>query len=168
MRIGELARRTGTTPRALRYYEEQGLLTPERRPSGYREYGERDLDAVHGIRTLLAAGLNSAVIAEILPGLPPPGGRRAGPTCPELLAGLARERARITRQMDELAAARALLDTIMGSEAPSSVILAGRSTVGVSARRSAGRSVGRSAAPSDRPGAAGRKPDGVRSRAVLE
>ncbi|MFI9321714.1 MerR family transcriptional regulator [Kitasatospora aureofaciens] len=122
MRIGELARRTGVTPRALRYYEEQGLLTPERRPSGYREYGDRDVDAVHGIRTLLAAGLNSAAIAEILPGLPLPGQRQAGPTCPELLEGLARERARITRQMDELAAARAILDAIMGAEAPSEVI----------------------------------------------
>ncbi|MEV7026695.1 MerR family transcriptional regulator [Kitasatospora sp. NPDC093558] len=125
MRIGELARRTGVTPRALRYYEEQGLLTPERRPSGYREYGERDVDAVHGIRTLLAAGLNSAAIAEILPGLPLPGHRRPGPTCPELLDGLARERARITRQMDELAAARDLLDEIMGSGAPSEAIRGG-------------------------------------------
>ncbi|MFF2141537.1 MerR family transcriptional regulator [Kitasatospora sp. NPDC058190] len=122
MRIGELARRTGVTPRALRYYEEQGLLAPERRPSGYREYGERDVDTVHGIRTLLAAGLNSAVIAEILPGLPLPGRRRPGPTCPELLNGLARERARITRQLDELAAARALLDAIMGAQAPSELI----------------------------------------------
>ncbi|WP_030057262.1 MULTISPECIES: MerR family transcriptional regulator [Streptomyces] len=126
MRIGELARRTGVTPRALRYYEEQGLLTPERRPSGYREYGERDVDAVHGIRTLLAAGLNSAAIAEILPGLPSPGHRRPGPTCPELRAGLAVERARITRRIDELAAARDVLDAIMGAEAPSEVIRAGR------------------------------------------
>ncbi|MGW2373139.1 MULTISPECIES: MerR family transcriptional regulator [Kitasatospora] len=122
MRIGELARRTGVTPRALRYYEEQGLLTPERRPSGYREYGDRDVDTVHGIRTLLAAGLNSAAIAEILPGLPLPGQRRPGPTCPQLLDGLARERARITRRMDELAAARAILDTITGAAAPSEVI----------------------------------------------
>ncbi|MEV7599281.1 MerR family transcriptional regulator [Kitasatospora sp. NPDC089797] len=122
MRIGELARRTGVTPRALRYYEEQGLLAPERRPSGYREYGDRDVDTVHGIRTLLAAGLTSAVIAEILPGLPLPGRRRPGPTCPELLAVLARERARITRQLDELEASRALLDAVMGADAPSEVI----------------------------------------------
>ncbi|MFJ9608571.1 MerR family transcriptional regulator [Kitasatospora sp. NPDC101176] len=124
MQIGELARRTGATPRALRYYEEQGLLRPERRPSGYREYDERDVDAVHAIRTLFAAGLNSATIAEVLPGLPSPGHRRPGPTCPELLAGLARERTRITRQMDELASAQDLLDTIMGAQAPSEVIRA--------------------------------------------
>ncbi|GAB7188080.1 MerR family transcriptional regulator [Kitasatospora sp. Ki12] len=168
MRIGELARRTGATPRALRYYEEQGLLTPERRPSGYREYGEPDVAAVHGIRTLLAAGLNSAVIAEILPGLPPPGSRGPGPTCPELLAGLAAERARITRQMDELAAARALLDAIMGAEAPSSVILAGREPAGPSARSSAGPSARSSAGPAVRAEPAGRKLGGARSRAVLE
>ncbi|MFJ9695897.1 MerR family transcriptional regulator [Kitasatospora sp. NPDC101183] len=125
MRIGELARRTGTTPRALRYYEEQGLLTPERRPSGYREYAERDVDAVHGIRTLLAAGLNSATIAEILPGLPPPGQRRSGPTCPELLTALARHRALLTHRIDELAAARTLLDRITGSPAPSDLIRKG-------------------------------------------
>ncbi|MFE4393965.1 MerR family transcriptional regulator [Kitasatospora sp. NPDC056789] len=136
MRIGELARRTGATPRALRYYEEQGLLAPERRPSGYREYGEPDVDTVRGIRTLLAAGLNSAVIAEILHGLPGPGQRPPGPTCPELLDGLARERARITRQMDELAEARSLLDAIMGAEAPSEAIRSGR--LRAADRRSAG------------------------------
>ncbi|MFJ6619144.1 MerR family transcriptional regulator [Kitasatospora sp. NPDC091335] len=130
MRIGELARRAGVTPRALRYYEEQGLLAPERRPSGYREYGERDVETVRGIRTLLAAGLNSAVIAEVLHGLPLPGRRRPGPTCPELLAVLAGERARITRRMDELGESVALLDSIMGAEAPSEAIRSGRFRAG--------------------------------------
>lgn len=40
MRIGELARRTGVSVRALRYYEEQGLLVPARAANGYREYTE--------------------------------------------------------------------------------------------------------------------------------
>ncbi|MCX5095152.1 MerR family DNA-binding transcriptional regulator [Streptomyces sp. NBC_00365] len=34
MRIGELSRRTGVPTRILRYYEEQGLLGPERAPNG--------------------------------------------------------------------------------------------------------------------------------------
>ncbi|MFE7532229.1 MerR family transcriptional regulator [Kitasatospora sp. NPDC057542] len=175
MRIGELARRTGVTPRALRYYEEQGLLTPERRASGYREYGEPDVDTVRGIRTLLAAGLNSAVIAEILHGLPLPGQRPPGPTCPELLAGLARERARITHRMDELADALALLDAIVAAEAPSEVIRSGRlrvadrKPVGGRGAAAGGEPVGeRRPVEERRPQPVARKLDGVRSRAVLE
>jgi hypothetical protein len=47
MRIGELRRRTGVSERLLRYYEEQGLLRPQRRPSGYREYDDSDVTRDH-------------------------------------------------------------------------------------------------------------------------
>jgi DNA-binding transcriptional MerR regulator len=46
MRIGELSRRTGVNERLLRYYEEQGLLRPDRLPSGYRVYAESDVQTV--------------------------------------------------------------------------------------------------------------------------
>ncbi|MFE6689107.1 MerR family transcriptional regulator [Streptomyces sp. NPDC057743] len=59
MRIGELARTTGTTTRALRYYEEQGLLRPDRSTNGYRSYGEGAVRVVANIRLLLAAGLTT-------------------------------------------------------------------------------------------------------------
>ncbi|GGX09204.1 MerR family transcriptional regulator [Streptomyces noursei] len=59
MRIGELARITGVTTRALRYYEEQGLLRPERSTNGYRSYGESAVRVVANIRLLLAAGLTT-------------------------------------------------------------------------------------------------------------
>ncbi|MFK0296135.1 MerR family transcriptional regulator [Streptomyces sp. NPDC090442] len=59
MRIGELARITGTTTRALRYYEEQGLLRPDRSTNGYRSYGEGAVRVVANIRLLLAAGLTT-------------------------------------------------------------------------------------------------------------
>jgi hypothetical protein len=38
VRVGELARRTGVTIRALRYYEAAGLVVPARLPNGYRDY----------------------------------------------------------------------------------------------------------------------------------
>ncbi|MFD0276762.1 MerR family transcriptional regulator [Kitasatospora sp. NPDC127111] len=52
MRIGELAQRAGTTTRALRYYEQLGLLPARRAGNGYRAYGEEDLRLLRQIRTL--------------------------------------------------------------------------------------------------------------------
>ncbi|MFF2511831.1 MerR family transcriptional regulator [Streptomyces sp. NPDC058086] len=57
MRIGELARATGTTARALRHYEQAGLISSERASNGYRIYAERAVVRVRNIRYLLSAGL---------------------------------------------------------------------------------------------------------------
>ncbi|MEU7165639.1 MerR family transcriptional regulator [Streptomyces morookaense] len=67
MRIGELSRRTGVSPRLLRYYEQQGLLVADRDASGYRRYGAGAVETVRRIRELLAAGLNTGDIGEVLP-----------------------------------------------------------------------------------------------------
>ena len=67
MLIGELAERTGTSERLLRYYERAGLLRPGRLPNGYREYADSDTAAVLRIRALLAAGLPTRVIRQVLP-----------------------------------------------------------------------------------------------------
>jgi DNA-binding transcriptional MerR regulator len=58
MRVGELARRTGTTVRALRYYEAAGLVVPRRQSNGYREYAPIAVDLVRQIRELTALGLS--------------------------------------------------------------------------------------------------------------
>jgi len=67
MRIGELSRATGASTRALRYYEEQGLIASERRPNGYRDYGSGAIETVEFIQDLLAAGLSSQVLRDVLP-----------------------------------------------------------------------------------------------------
>ncbi len=43
LRIGEVAKLTGTTPRTIRYYEEIGLLPEpgDREPGAHRSYGTR-------------------------------------------------------------------------------------------------------------------------------
>jgi len=47
LRIGELAERTGVTPRTIRYYEEIGLLAcGERRKGSHRLYDEADVERV--------------------------------------------------------------------------------------------------------------------------
>ncbi|MFF7810446.1 MerR family transcriptional regulator [Streptomyces sp. NPDC007945] len=57
MRIGELARRTGTSTRSLRHYEQAGLIASDRAPNGYRVYEEGAVVRVANIRYLLDAGL---------------------------------------------------------------------------------------------------------------
>ncbi len=67
MRIGELARRTGTTTKTLRFYEDEGLLPePHRMPSGYRDYPAASLDRVGFIRDAQAAGFTLRQIGQIL------------------------------------------------------------------------------------------------------
>jgi DNA-binding transcriptional MerR regulator len=117
MRIGELARRAGVSERSLRYYEVQGLLHPTRTPSGYREYAESDVDTVRHIRLLLAAGLNTAFIKEVLPCMVDTGDGLA-PGCPELLPHLRNERDRITIAIDGLTTARTLLDGVIAATPP--------------------------------------------------
>ncbi|MFD1936418.1 MULTISPECIES: MerR family transcriptional regulator [Nonomuraea] len=56
MRIGEAAAAAGTTTRALRYYEEQGLLSAARTARGHRDYDQRAVRRVRNIRELLAVG----------------------------------------------------------------------------------------------------------------
>ncbi|MEV4871825.1 MerR family transcriptional regulator [Streptomyces syringium] len=117
MRIGELSRRTGVSERLLRYYEEQGLLRPHRRPSGYREYRDEDIGTVRGIRTLLAAGLSTTTIGELLPCMVDDG-RGLTPACPEMLPDLYRERQRISDAVADLLAARGVLDSIITATLP--------------------------------------------------
>ncbi|GHJ12809.1 MULTISPECIES: MerR family transcriptional regulator [unclassified Micromonospora] len=66
MRIGELSRRTGIPVRMLRYYEERGLLTPARAPSGYRRYAEADVDRATLVSSLIRSGLPTRLILPLL------------------------------------------------------------------------------------------------------
>ncbi|MBV7708152.1 redoxin family protein [Nocardia nova] len=57
MQIGQLARLTDATPRAIRRYEALGLVTPTRTGSGYRDYDEHDVRTVREIRALNRLGI---------------------------------------------------------------------------------------------------------------
>ncbi|GAB3413174.1 MerR family transcriptional regulator [Flindersiella endophytica] len=88
MRIGELAKRTNTPPRLLRYYEEQGLLEPERGANGYRDYPEQVVERVTQIRGLLESGLPTKIIKQVLPCLDDPAAIHVQGARPELIAEL--------------------------------------------------------------------------------
>ncbi|MDT0266618.1 MerR family transcriptional regulator [Streptomyces sp. DSM 44915] len=99
MRIGELAERTGISRRLLRYYEEQGLITPARCANGYRAYSEEFVDRVQQIRGLLDAGLPTRIIRQILPCLNRPRDIHFSEATPEMLALLERERDAMARRI---------------------------------------------------------------------
>ncbi len=69
LRIGELAQRAGVSTRALRYYEERGLLEPQRTSGGQRIYPASAVARVQLIQQLFSAGLSSPLLAALLPAI---------------------------------------------------------------------------------------------------
>jgi DNA-binding transcriptional MerR regulator len=67
VKIGELARRAGITPDAIRFYEREGLLPPPARTdSGYRDFGEGAVEDLDFIRKGQALGLRLSEIREVM------------------------------------------------------------------------------------------------------
>jgi DNA-binding transcriptional MerR regulator len=107
VRIGDLASRTRVSVRALRYYEEQGLLASTRSDSGQRRYADAAVNRVRLIQQLYGAGLSSKTIAELLPCVD------AKVSTPESRERLLSERDRIDAQIAELIMARDRLNDII-------------------------------------------------------
>ena len=67
MRIGELADQVGISTKAIRYYEQIGILTPPARtPSGYRSYDPSALGRLGFVRAAQAVGLTLGEIRQII------------------------------------------------------------------------------------------------------
>ncbi len=67
LKIGELAKLSGTTTKTVRYYELLGLLhEPERTDSGYRLYEEKDVERLTFIRKAKSLGFSLTDIGETL------------------------------------------------------------------------------------------------------
>ncbi|HEY5651029.1 MAG TPA: heavy metal-responsive transcriptional regulator [Acidimicrobiia bacterium] len=105
MKIGEVARRTGTTPKTIRYYEDIGLLPePPRAPNGYRDYGDETVERLSFIRDAQATGLSLTEIDSILDLR-----GRGETTCEHVTALLERHMAALDDHMDRLRATRSKL-----------------------------------------------------------
>ncbi|MCU1444624.1 MerR family transcriptional regulator [Cryobacterium sp.] len=107
MRIGDIAHRAGVSTRALRYYEEQGLLASERTVTGQRIYPESAVERVRLIQQFFTAGLASRTILQLLPCV------ETGTASPEVFTILEQERTRINAAMADLAAAGEALDRMI-------------------------------------------------------
>nr|WP_202529060.1 MerR family transcriptional regulator [Streptomyces sp. SID486] len=112
--IGELARRTGVSERLLRYYERTQLIHAERRANGYREYDDQTVETVRRVRALLAVGLPTRVIRQVLPCTHDSTMLRP---CPGVLTSLREQLEILDQRAAELENARRLLrQTIAATE----------------------------------------------------
>jgi DNA-binding transcriptional MerR regulator len=66
VQISELAKLSGVSARALRHYEDRGLLIPERTSGGYRDYSDEDVTRVAHIKAMISAGLGTSTIQRYL------------------------------------------------------------------------------------------------------
>ncbi|MEW2261813.1 MerR family transcriptional regulator [Streptomyces sp. NPDC047853] len=65
--IGELARRTGTAVKTVRFYSDRGLVPPAgRSPAGYRLYDDDAVARLNLVRTLRDLGLDLAAIRQVM------------------------------------------------------------------------------------------------------
>ncbi|WHT21481.1 MerR family DNA-binding transcriptional regulator [Crossiella sp. CA-258035] len=108
MRIGELSKRTGVSIRMLRYYEEQGLLQPNRTEAGYRIYADADVERVGKIRCMISSALPSHLVGPVLQAMD--GQECAYPVsaedCPPLMEMLDAQLATINTRIEDLVTSR--------------------------------------------------------------
>lgn len=97
----EAARGLGVTVKALRLYEQRGLLAPARTAAGWRSYGPGEMARAREIAALRMLGLSLAQVARVL------GGDAAG-----LDAALAAHKVALESERRRLAATIANVDTL--------------------------------------------------------
>jgi DNA-binding transcriptional MerR regulator len=109
-RIGDLAKATGKTARALRLYEEMGLLTPGTRTSGgFREYGQDAIERVRWISKQQDLGftlhdIQDLIGAALCPGVPKQAMAEVRRRYSEKLTALDEQMARLAELRGELVA----------------------------------------------------------------
>ena len=68
--IGDVAARTGLAPSAIRYYQDEGLVTPDRNESGHRRYARSDIRRLSFVMISQGLGFSISEIREALADLP--------------------------------------------------------------------------------------------------
>ena len=122
MQISEASRVTGVSPRALRYYESEGLIVSGRCVNGFRDYCQSTIDQVLVIRDLLESGLPVRLIREFLPHLTDESGDtdESDEVCPEFLAEVQVHRDRLAARIAILSSQQAALDAFLRKARPAS------------------------------------------------
>jgi DNA-binding transcriptional MerR regulator len=111
MQIGDLAAEAGVTVKAVRYYESQGLLKPERQPNGYRRYTADDVVIVREVKALLSLGLTAEQTYPFIECLR--AGNDRADVCPASLTAYRLRIAEVDRRIAELTDLRGKLTGLL-------------------------------------------------------
>ncbi len=66
IQIGEAARATGVPPKTLGFYEDLGLVRPDRTESGYRLYSSRELERIQFVLRAKQLGFTLNEISDVI------------------------------------------------------------------------------------------------------
>jgi DNA-binding transcriptional MerR regulator len=116
MKIGKLSQLSNVSQRMIRYYEEQGLISPARSGGNYRNYSEDDVCRLGRIRILQDAGLTLKVIHSLLPCMT--GDPIRFEPCSLVRSTLLNEKSKLEARIRILSESRSLLDSYL-SDMPS-------------------------------------------------
>lgn len=135
LRIGELAKRSGKSVRALHLYEEMGLLHPANRSTGgFRLYAEVSVARVEWISKLQDAGFSLNALKDLLRGVEiesaaPEAMRRVRGVFEEKLAETRSARARLEKLEKDLIDSLAYLDGCRTCEPVHTLVDCNRCTI---------------------------------------
>jgi DNA-binding transcriptional MerR regulator len=111
MRISDLAAEAGVTVKAVRYYEAQGLLKPQRESNGYRSYEAGDVVVVREVKALLSLGLTAEQTYPFIECLR--AGNERADVCPASLSAYRTRIADVDRRIAELSELRTRLTDLL-------------------------------------------------------
>ena len=117
LNASDAARHLGISAKALRLYEQRGLLAPIRSEAGWRAYGPTDLERASEIVALRALGFSLAQVARVLTG-------DARGLEPALAAHQTALEARLSELVDALDRVRGLRADLASGQAPTAAELA--------------------------------------------
>lgn len=112
--IGELSERTGVSVRALRYYEQHGLLAAVRTSAGQRRFEPGAAETVRRIRLFLDAGLPLSVVSQVIACFVDDGSRLHACVAEYLRDHMAHVRARVEELDQQRSTVRRLQQLIAG------------------------------------------------------
>ncbi|MGM9548849.1 MAG: MerR family transcriptional regulator [Faecousia sp.] len=114
MKINEVEALAGITKKNIRFYEEQGLLSPRRNAeNGYRDYGEAEVETLRRIKLLRKLGVPIGEIRQMLSGTHTLGD------------GMRRHLVTLEREKQNLEQSMLLCQELLGEEIPVSCLDAG-------------------------------------------